>query len=80
MKRGMTIEYLKSRKDLNFDVDFRVNGIIGTIVTKWDAILLGLWFVFIHNIFFLFKNASYASNLQVVRYLLDDVKIYPDAI
>ena len=41
MKRGMTIEYLKSRKDLNFDVDFRVNGIIGTIVTKWDAILLG---------------------------------------
>ena len=33
MKRGMTIEYLKCRKDLNFDVDFRVNGVIGTIVT-----------------------------------------------
>ena len=44
MNRGMTIEYLKCRKDLNFDVDFRVNGvngIIGTIVTKWDAILFG---------------------------------------
>ena len=40
MKRWMTIEYLKCRKDLNFDVDFRVNGIIGTIVTKWDVIYL----------------------------------------
>ena len=38
MKRGMTIEYLKCRKDPNFDVDFRVNGVIGTIVTKWDII------------------------------------------
>ena len=25
MKRGMTIEYLKCRKDLSFEVDFRVN-------------------------------------------------------
>ena len=25
MERGMTIEYLKCRKDLNFEVDFRVN-------------------------------------------------------
>ena len=41
MKRGMTIEYLKCRKDLNFDVHFRVNGVIGTIVTKWGAILFG---------------------------------------
>ena len=41
MKRGMTIEYLKYSKDLNFDVDFRVNGVIGTIVTKYDVILLG---------------------------------------
>ena len=24
MKRGMIIEYLKRRKDLNFEVDFRV--------------------------------------------------------
>ena len=37
----MTIEYLKCRKDLNFDVDFRVNGVIGTIVNKWDVILFG---------------------------------------
>ena len=39
MKRGMTIEYLKCRADLNFVVDFRVNGAIGTIMTKWDLIL-----------------------------------------
>ena len=41
MKRGMTIEYLKYRADLNFEVDFGVNGAIGTIVTKWDLILIG---------------------------------------
>ena len=41
MKRGMTTEYLKCSKDLNFNVDFRVNGVIGTIVTKCDVILLG---------------------------------------
>ena len=41
MKRGMTIEYLKCRKDLNFEVDFRVNDVIGTIVTEWNVILLG---------------------------------------
>ena len=39
MKRGMTIEYLKCRKDLNFEVDFRVNDVIGTTVTKWNVIL-----------------------------------------
>ena len=33
-----TIEYLKCRKNLNFDVDFRTHG---TIVTKWDVILFG---------------------------------------
>ena len=34
MKRGMTIEYLKCRADLNFEVDFGVNGAIAyTIVT-----------------------------------------------
>ena len=41
MKRGMTIEYLKCRKDLNFEVDFRVNNAISKFVTKWDAILFG---------------------------------------
>ena len=40
-KRGMTIEHLKCRADLNFEVDFGVNGVIGTIVTKWDLILFG---------------------------------------
>ena len=39
MKRGMTIEYRKCRADLNFEVDFGVNGGIGTIVTKWDLIV-----------------------------------------
>ena len=41
MKRGMTVEYLKCRKDLNFEVDFRVNDVIGTAVTKWNVILFG---------------------------------------
>ena len=40
MKRGMTIEYLKCRADLNFEVDFGVNDAIGTIVT--NGILLYL--------------------------------------
>ena len=31
MKCGMTIEYLKCRKELNFDVEFRVNGVIGLV-------------------------------------------------
>ena len=34
IKRGMTIEYLICRADLNFEVDFGVNGAIGTIVTR----------------------------------------------
>ena len=31
MKCWMTIEYLKCRKELNFDVEFRVNGVIGLV-------------------------------------------------
>ena len=46
-------DYRKCRAGLNFEIDFGVNGAIGTIVTKWDHILFGLWIVFIHNIFFL---------------------------
>ena len=38
MKRGMTFESLMCRADLNFEVDFGVNGATGTIVTKWDLI------------------------------------------
>ena len=41
MQRGMTIEDLKCRADLNFDVDFGVNGAIGAIVTKLDLVLFG---------------------------------------
>ena len=39
MKCGMTIDNLKCRADLNFEVDFGVNGAIDAIVTKWDSIL-----------------------------------------
>ena len=53
MKRGMAIEYLMCRADLNFEVDFGVNGAIGAIVTKWDLIVFGKGIVFIHKIFFL---------------------------
>ena len=49
----MTIEYLMCSADLNFEVDFGVNGVIGTIATKWDLILFGKWIIFIHNIYFL---------------------------
>ena len=38
----MTIEFLKCRADLNFEVYFGVNGAIGAIVTKWDIIIFGL--------------------------------------
>ena len=41
MKHGMTIEYLKCRPDMKFEVDFRVKGVIGSIATKWDLILFG---------------------------------------
>ena len=41
MKRGMTTEYIICRADHNFEVDFGVNGAIGTIVTKWDLIVFG---------------------------------------
>ena len=34
MKRGMTIEYLKCRADLNFEVEFGVNDAIRAIVTS----------------------------------------------
>ena len=41
MKRGMTIEYLKCRADLNFEVDFGVNGAIGAI----DCDQVGSYFI-----------------------------------
>ena len=41
MKCRMTIEYLKCKADLNFEVDFGVKGAIDAIVTKWDLILFG---------------------------------------
>ena len=52
MKHGMTTEYLKCRADLNFEVDYRVNGVIGMIATNWDLILFGKWIVFIRNLLY----------------------------
>ena len=74
MQRGMTIEYLKCRADLNFDVDFGVNGAIGAIVTKWDLILFWLWIVFIYNktIFFLIRFIT----LKIVHLKIDFLSIY----
>ena len=31
MKHGMTTEYLKYRADLNFEVDFGINGVLGKL-------------------------------------------------
>ena len=63
MKRGMTIEYLKCRANLNFEVDFGVNGANGTIVTS------GILFYSDNGLFssiisFFFKYASYAFKLM----------------
>ena len=41
MKRGMTIEFLMCRADLNFDVDLGVNDTIDTTVIEWDLIVFG---------------------------------------
>ena len=48
MKRGMSIECQKCRTDLNFEVDFEVNGAIDTIVT-------------ISGILFYSDNGSFSS-------------------
>ena len=61
MKHGMTIEYLKCRADLNFEVDFGENDLIGRILSNWDLISSdnGL---FSSIILLFFKYASYAFN------------------
>ena len=46
MKRGMTIEYLECKADLNFEVDFGLNGAIGTIGDK-----VGSYFILIMHRF-----------------------------
>ena len=37
----ITIDYLKCRADLNFEVDFVSNSTIGTVATLWDLTLFG---------------------------------------
>ena len=63
MKYGMTIEYPKCRVDLNFEVDFGINGAIGTIATKWDLMLFGKWIVFIHNIIIFLDTNNIPLNI-----------------
>ena len=53
MKHGMTIEYVKCRADLNFEVDFGVNGAIGAIVHLchyFDVTKISLerWIIYIY--------------------------------
>ena len=59
MKHGMTIKYLKYRAVLNFEVDFRVNGAIGRIATKWDHVYVenGLLYLYI---------LSYPINMSLI--------------
>ena len=40
MKRGITIEYLKCKADLSFEVDFGANGAIAMIVIKSKNLML----------------------------------------
>ena len=49
-RERITIEYLKCRADLSFQVKLRVNGAIRTITTKWDLNLFGKWIIFTNNI------------------------------
>ena len=79
MKRGMTIEYLMCRAiNLNFEVDFGVNGAIGTIVTKWDLSVLGKCIVFIHNNFS-FKYAAFPFKLEGQHCLICNYTYYRGA-
>ena len=66
MKRGMTIEYLKCKADLNFEVDFEVNSAIGTIVTKWDLIFNSDNGSFSSVIYIYFKYASSVLKIDFV--------------
>ena len=59
----MTIEYLKDRADLNFEVDFRVNGGIGTIATTRVLIYSENGLFYPCNIIIVFnKSEQYAFN------------------
>ena len=63
MKRGMTIEYLRCRADLNSEIDFIVNNAIGAIVTS------GILFYsdnesFSSIIYFILKYTSYAFKVM----------------
>ena len=62
MKRGMTIEYLKCRKDLNFEVDFRVNNVIGMTVTKWNVIFSSIIYFFVYSK----KYHKYITNIPQI--------------
>ena len=40
MMSGMIVEYLTCRADLNFEVDFGVNGVIGTVAIALSTIAI----------------------------------------
>ena len=48
MNRGVTIEYLKCRAGLNYEVDFGVNGAIGI----YDCDQVGSYFIWIMDRFY----------------------------
>ena len=70
MKRGMIIEYLMCRADLNFEVDFGVNGAIGTIVTKWDLIEATKFCNLLHFT----KRQFYKRSIQTITESKDNIK------
>ena len=68
MKHEMTIEYLKCRADLDFEVDFEVNGAIGTIVTKWDLIYSDNGSL--SSIISFFFNTHHMPFLNKIKYIM----------
>ena len=69
------IEYVKYRANFNVEVDVRVNGAIGTIVTKWDLILFGKWIVLI-----MIKSFFYPINMHLSTFRLSFLRFYDDFI
>ena len=61
----MTIEFLKCRADLNFEVDFEVNGAIGKIVTKWD--LFHVDNGSFSSVIIFFKQALHVSPFNIMK-------------
>ena len=59
MKYRMTIEHLKCRADLNFEVYFRVNSAIYAIPIQWDLMLFICYRSFLPITFFRYDHCIY---------------------